>query len=236
MKKRTNIIWKISKQELEQIVKNNDSISKILILLGVRVKSYYYEALRKRLDEDNINYSHIPKGSNCNKGKKLFREKTPLKNILIEKSTYNRCHLKARLLNEKILDNKCLICGQLPIWNNKQLIMILDHKNGIYNDNRIENLRMLCPNCNSQQDTFCRGVIRKVDKQIKNQNLCICGKLKYKKAKTCRECFKKRIIKLKITKEELKKLLLIKPMTSIGKMFGISNNAIKKKAKVFNLI
>ena len=53
-----------------------------------------------------------------------------------------------------ILKNKCSICGLDGKWNDKKLIMVLDHINGINNDNRKENLRMLCPNCNSQQPTF----------------------------------------------------------------------------------
>jgi 5-methylcytosine-specific restriction endonuclease McrA len=46
------------------------------------------------------------------------------------------------------------LCGQQPMWNGKQLVLILDHINGINNDNRLENLRLLCPNCNSQTPTF----------------------------------------------------------------------------------
>lgn len=43
----------------------------------------------------------------------------------------------------------------LPTWNGKPLILTLDHRNGISNDHRLENLRWLCPNCNSQTETFC---------------------------------------------------------------------------------
>jgi hypothetical protein len=48
-----------------------------------------------------------------------------------------------------------------PNWNNKGLVLQLDHINGVHNDNRVENLRILCPNCHSQTDTFCAKNIKK---------------------------------------------------------------------------
>ena len=64
--------------------------------------------------------------------------------------------LKAKMQKAGLLINKCAICGLASKWQNKKLVLILDHINGINNDNRQENLRLLCPNCNSQQPTFCR--------------------------------------------------------------------------------
>jgi 5-methylcytosine-specific restriction endonuclease McrA len=66
--------------------------------------------------------------------------------------------LKRRLISESLLENKCSIqeCG-LTEWCGRPIVLVLDHINGVNNDNRLENLRFLCPNCNSQQDTFCRG-------------------------------------------------------------------------------
>jgi hypothetical protein len=52
-------------------------------------------------------------------------------------------------------------CGQGPEWNGKTLVLQLDHENGDCTDNRLENLRFLCPNCHSQTETFCRGMSRR---------------------------------------------------------------------------
>jgi 5-methylcytosine-specific restriction endonuclease McrA len=61
--------------------------------------------------------------------------------------------LKNRLLKEKIIVNKCDICG-IEEWNDKKINMELDHIDGNRTNHRIENLRMLCPNCHSQTDTY----------------------------------------------------------------------------------
>lgn len=64
-----------------------------------------------------------------------------------------RCHLKRRLLKEGIIINKCEICN-IDKWNGKELTCQLDHIDGDGKNNKLENLRMLCPNCHSQTETF----------------------------------------------------------------------------------
>lgn len=78
----------------------------------------------------------------------------PLQEILIEGSSYNRGNLKKRLIDANLLSLSCSGCGGAPSWQGKPLTLVLDHINGVHNDHRIENLRLLCPNCNSQTATF----------------------------------------------------------------------------------
>lgn len=49
---------------------------------------------------------------------------------------------------------ECVLCGIPPLYNHKKLVLQIDHINGNRFDNRIHNLRWLCPNCHSQTDTF----------------------------------------------------------------------------------
>lgn len=63
-----------------------------------------------------------------------------------------RKNIKNYVLN--LQNNKCKICGIEPIWNNKLLIFIMDHIDGSHLNNNLTNLRMICPNCDSQTDTY----------------------------------------------------------------------------------
>jgi 5-methylcytosine-specific restriction endonuclease McrA len=66
------------------------------------------------------------------------------------KSRYN---VKMRLLRSGLLKDECSACG-LTHWRGKRLSLHIDHINGVKNDHRLENLRMLCPNCHSQTETY----------------------------------------------------------------------------------
>jgi HNH endonuclease len=65
----------------------------------------------------------------------------------------SRAHVKRRLVSARLLENRCRRCG-IDAWFGQPLSMHLDHVNGVGNDNRLENLRMLCPNCHSQTPTY----------------------------------------------------------------------------------
>jgi len=74
--------------------------------------------------------------------------------VFVENSTYARHNLKRRIIEEKLIEYKCVCCGNNGEYNNKPLVLQLDHINGVNNDHRLDNLRFLCPNCHSQQDTY----------------------------------------------------------------------------------
>lgn len=74
--------------------------------------------------------------------------------MLVENSKTNRGSLKKRLIKAGLLKTECYECKLGTVWNGKNLVLVIDHINGVHNDNRIENLRLLCPNCNSQTETF----------------------------------------------------------------------------------
>lgn len=126
---------------------------------------------------------------------------TPLELILIANSTYtNTWRLKKRLINAGILKDECLDCGIGTEWNGKILSLQLDHINGINSDNRLENLRILCPNCHSQTDTYAgsnnRGTSKPREKTVFYE--CKeCGTETLRKNKTglCRNCYKKYEVK-----------------------------------------
>lgn len=145
-------VYNYSEEDFEQIIKNSQSFTDGCIKIGLSpYGSNGRNQIKKRCKELNIDYSHFGKI----KKEKNNHSKYSLDEILIEHSPYtNRNKLKWRLINEGCLKYECVICGNIGLWNNNPLILQLDHINGIHDDNRIENLRLLCPNCHSQTETF----------------------------------------------------------------------------------
>jgi Zn finger protein HypA/HybF involved in hydrogenase expression len=68
--------------------------------------------------------------------------------------TYQTMKLKNRLIKEKVLEYKCSTCGLFD-WKGKSISLHLDHIDGNNHNHKLENLRLLCPNCHSQTDTWC---------------------------------------------------------------------------------
>lgn len=138
--------------EFKELVKISCNRNDIFRKLGMRSSGASHKLLNSRLDEENIDISHFKRMDNGNSGK------IQTKDILCENSNYlNTVSIKRRLIEENIMKYECVECGNIGTHNNKKLNLQLDHINGVRNDNRLENLRFLCPNCHSQTDTFCRG-------------------------------------------------------------------------------
>jgi len=153
----------ISQHDFEILVSSSNTYTSILTGLGYDIATGGpLRMLKKRMEDDNIDISHLEGGKGQGWAKGLERPETSrplytLDEILVENSTYvSNKGLKSRLRVAGLLGKVCSICNLPPMWNGKKLVLQLDHINGNSIDNRIENLRMLCPNCHSQTDTFCR--------------------------------------------------------------------------------
>lgn len=219
-----------SKEELSLIVANSNSWRELGRKLGYNCNSGDLKlAIQKRVDEFNIDTSHfkiVAKNS-------IERNE---ENIFIENSTANQSTLRRWYLKGNYTKYECAICGQKPYWNNKELTLILDHINGCNSDDRLENLRWVCPNCNMQLPTTNRSKNANIKKYY-----CIdCGKEVSKSTtKRCQSCASKhRVIStadMPITRDELKDLIRSTPFTQIGVKFRVSDNTIRKWCDKFNL-
>ena len=143
---------KIDKEKLNEIVKGSKTIAEVMRKLGYSAnRGNSYGPFKAYLNENNIDYSHFLGKANGLAKNEIF----PLEEILVKDSKYtNMTSLKRRVLKAKLIDYKCAICG-INEWLGKEIILQLDHINGDNRDNRIENLRLLCPNCHSQTETYC---------------------------------------------------------------------------------
>ena len=214
-----------TKELLEEVVSKSTSRREVLNKLKIRNAGGNYKTLKKYLDIYNINTDHFVKNYDKMIEKNKF-SKIPLEQILIENSNYSRTHLKNRLYEEGLRERKCCLCGQDENWNGMKISLILDHENGIHNDNRIDNLRIVCPNCNAGLDTFAGKNNKKIS------YYCICGNEITKNSKKCNTCEKKSRRKVERPKRE-QLLLDVSELGYVGtgKKYGVSDNCIRKWLK-----
>lgn len=177
---KTSIIWKMCQSDLQAIMDSSDSFGDVLKKLGFTSTGGCWKVLLSRIKLDNLSTDILME--NKRKKKRKFPKKIELSDILKENVSYSRGHLKRRLVEDGLLKNQCIKCGQGLNWNGEPLVMVLDHINGINNDNRLENLRMLCPNCNSQTKTFSGR------NQKKNRVCLKCNDKTFSKSKYCEKC------------------------------------------------
>ncbi len=112
-----------------------------------------HSILRKYVGEWGISTAHF----DASHGKRRYNlvRRTPLEEILVEGSSFSRGTLKKRLYDHGLKERKCELCGQTEMWRGERMSLILDHINGVRNDHRIENLRIVCPNCAATFSTHC---------------------------------------------------------------------------------
>jgi hypothetical protein len=167
-----------------------------------------------------------------------FRSDTPrpaaaLSTYLVRGSTYSRFHLKRRLLAEGLVENRCALCGQEPEWQGRQMALVLDHINGVRDDNRLENLRIVCPNCNATLDTHCgRNRRKRPDRPCE-----LCGTPYSPRYDTQRFCSRRCGVRHNLPRarrvdrppyEQLMREIEATSYLAVGRRYGVSDNAIRK--------
>lgn len=138
----------MTKEELQKAVDGANSYSEILRNLGKSKSGSAVKLLKQKLEEFEIVVSF-----DQSKQAENFKKK-PIEFYLQENRDCDSKSLKKRLIEEGFKQDVCECCGIGNIWNGHPLTLQLDHINGIHSDNRLQNLRILCPNCHSQTPTW----------------------------------------------------------------------------------
>jgi ribosomal protein S27AE len=141
--------------EARSAVVASRSYSEVLRRLGMRPAGGNHRTIKRYVEEVwRIPTSHFDSRAVSVEALRR-RVRIPLEEVLVEHSTYSRGHLKDRLYEGGLKERRCELCGQGEIWQGRRMSLILDHVNGIANDNRLANLRIVCPNCAATLPTHC---------------------------------------------------------------------------------
>lgn len=227
-----------TEEEARAAIAASLSWSEALRRLGVRPAGGNHATLRKYADIWAISTEHFD--PDAVRAAAPRREPKPLNEILVEGSTYSRSHLKERLYSAGLKPPISEMCGQGETWRGRRMALVLDHINGVGDDNRLENLRTLCPNCAATLDTHCG---RKNLRPLRREIACLhCGAMfrpKYRRNRYCsRRCGQRSPRKRppppgprrveRPPYDQLMRELAESNYSAVGRRYGVSDNVIRK--------
>lgn len=211
---------------LGDVVSKSISIAQALRLLDRALVGSNYEWFKRVTAKQGIDITHFKGQRHGTSSVKKYSTE-----VLIANSPISTGTIKEIVLREGLLPYVCACCEQPPLWFGKSLTLRLDHKNGTNNDHRLENLQFLCPNCDSQTDTFCGR-----NKKKSATRLCSsCGDPS--PTRKCRSCaaFVRAAKEQKTVWPDCDTLVQMIAQTSflaVGRDLGVSDNAVRKHLRV----
>ena len=220
-------IRKKAEEEFVDLVKKylpvSNSLNHLCNNLGLKGVDGYYKKLNRIIEEYNLSTEHFGtiKLSNNGGGRNKYTAMSDEEFFVKGVKRHGESIIK-RLVDGGYKEYKCEgdNCG-INEWNGKPLRLQVHHINGDHNDNRIENLQLLCPNCHTQTDTYARS-------NVVNTN----GFKITKRVKEISNIEHKQKNKLNMATEILiEDFKSLKSFSAVGKKYGVSDNAIRKKTK-----
>jgi 5-methylcytosine-specific restriction endonuclease McrA len=156
IKQKRSIIWKMSPEEFAELVSVANSVGDVLKAFGLKNQGGNNRTAYQRIIDEGLWSETFKKGLNNNKGRKFgpAPSRIPNEKLFSKNSEHRRSLVRNRVIKDGLIPYKCQICKNNGTWMDGKMSLVLDHINGKNDDHRLDNLRFLCPNCNSQTETF----------------------------------------------------------------------------------
>jgi hypothetical protein len=232
-----------TEEEAREAIAASLTFTEALKRLGMCWSGGNYRTLKKWAAVWSIPTDHFD--PDAVRRRALRRDAIPLEEVLVENSTYARGLLKQRLYETGRKQRRCELCGQDELWHGKWMALILDHVNGDARDNRIENLRIVCPNCAATLDTHCgrRARLPREERPCRRCGVPFLPKVA-RQAYCSRECGqrwdRKGVPKLgqRKVRERPPYAQLIAEVeatswSAVGRKYGVSDNAVRKWVRAY---
>lgn len=230
------------RKKLEEAIQNSGSLKEVFIKLGLRAAGGNYKPLKNKAKKFGLDLPVWDTSQGVRK------EQIPNSEVFVVNSSFSNRHLIKQRLYKMRVKEECSECGLGPEWNGIPLTLQLEHINGIYNDNRLENLTILCPNCHSQTSTYAgkkslesilqtkrRASLNKARRKGLTGFCSDCGKEIAGEAKRCIKC--ESMSRYSTPYPDIDVLVgqvMESSFDKVGKSLGVSGSAVRKH--VANLV
>jgi Zn finger protein HypA/HybF involved in hydrogenase expression len=216
-----------SKEELEKAIIGSRCIKDVLVKLGLKINNRGYRIIHYYAKCHNLELPRLTGKESTRKA--ILACKIPSEQYFAKNTFHSGSAIRKRLFKEYKIKEECAICGIQAEWNGKFLRLQVDHIDGDHLNNLISNLRLLCPNCHSQTETFSNK-----GKAKARYSYCKCGRRMGKSSKMCLYCSNHSPKRKRInwpTDKEILELVWNNSLLQVGRILGVSDNAVRKHLK-----